>query len=212
MCPPLQGPSDDPFQHLSWSLNLGFLDLFPVRLGPCKEWCYNTQPLLSGTLPVWRQSVCVTTSQHSFRSWRKNRSLGFCALLLMSERCTTVAGEGATAPVSFDLAVGRQLVTELFWGFPLLGPLGLGSEVRLQVLKLSGSDFAAANREHVRSVATSLRPNEHSATMFEEILEECKLGRVSAPFQFASCSFKTRPLEPRVQSLWSSPARCVAPM
>ena len=70
--------------------------------------------------------------------------------------------------------------------FPLLGPLtpGTGWAPRSDSKysrPLSRSDFAAANREHVRSVATSLRPSEHSATMFEEILEECKLGRVSGP-------------------------------
>ena len=56
--PVLQGPADDPFAHLKWSLDLDFLDLFPVRLNPCLQWCYDTQPVFQGTLPKWRQSVC----------------------------------------------------------------------------------------------------------------------------------------------------------
>ena len=47
--PGLQGPADDPFAHLKWSLDLDFLDLFPVRLNPCLQWCYDTQPVFQGT-------------------------------------------------------------------------------------------------------------------------------------------------------------------
>ncbi|CAE7844333.1 unnamed protein product, partial [Symbiodinium necroappetens] len=40
----------------------------------------------------------------------------------------------------------------------------------------------SANRAHVTEVVSSLKSGEHSETMFAEILEECKLGRVAGPF------------------------------
>ena len=160
---------------------------------PCLQWCYDTQPLFAGTLPVWHRSVCedlanlVEELAEEQESW----------LLLAPAHVRQVYNRGQEKTQLHLLALTwrldllqfpgrRQLVTELFWGFPLLGPLtpGTGWAPRSDSKysrPLSRSDFASANREHVRSVATSLRPSEHSATMFEEIPEECKLGRVSGP-------------------------------
>eukprot|EP00439_Symbiodinium_sp_Y106_P077210 s1684_g16.t1 len=55
-----------------------------------------------------------------------------------------------------------------------------------------GTSFAIAHREVIDNTSVSealaggdvsrrIRPNEHSETLFEEILEECRLGRVSGP-------------------------------
>ena len=189
----MQGPADDPFAHLKWSLDLDFLDLFPVRLNPCLQRCYDTQPLFQGTLPKWRQSVCedllalVQELSEEQEAW----------LLGAPDHVRRVYNRGQETTQLHLLALTwlldllqfpgrRQLVKELFWGFPLLGPLspGTGWASRSDYKysrPLSRSDFAAANREYVREVATSLRPNEHSDTLFEEILEECRLGRVSGP-------------------------------
>ena len=141
----------------------------------------TTRSLCSqGLLPVWHRSVCedlanlVEELAEEQESW----------LLLAPAHVRQVYNRGQEKTQLHLLALTwrldllqfpgrRQLVTELFWGFPLLGPLtpGTGWAPRSDSKysrPLSRSDFASANREHVRSVATSLRPSEHSATMFEE--------------------------------------------
>ena len=98
-------------------------------------------------------------------------------------------------PFGVDLAFGLAAVprspstgNRVVWGLPVAWPLvdrhRLGSKVRLQVLSsvIAPLEFRSANRGHVKEVVTSLKPSEHSQTMFEEILEECKLGRVTGPF------------------------------
>ena len=191
--PVLQGPADDPFAHLKWSLDLDFLDLFPVRLNPCLQWCYDTQPVFQGTLPKWRQSVCedllalVQELSEEQEAWLLGAPDHVRRVYNRGQETTQLHLLALTWLLDLLQFPGRhQLIKELFWGFPLLGPLspGTGWASRSDYKysrPLSRSDFAAANREHVREVATSLRPNEHSDTLFEEILEECRLGRVSGP-------------------------------
>ena len=127
--PVLQGPADDPFAHLKWSLDLDFLDLFPVRLNPCLQWCYDTQPLFQGTLPKWRQSVCedllalVQELSEEQEAWllgapdhvggQETTQLHLLALTWLLDL--------------LQFPGRRQLVKELFWGFPLLGPLSPGT-------------------------------------------------------------------------------------
>ena len=192
--PALSGPTDDPFAHLDWALGLDFLALFPVRLNPCLQWCYESQPLFQGKLPAWRQAVCddlsalVEELSEEQESWFLSAPQHVRQVYSTGQDTLQVHLLALTWLLDLLQFPGRQaLVTELFWGFPLLGPLtpGTGWAPRSDYKysrPLSPTEFRAANRAHVQEVVSSLKPGEHSETMFAEILEECKLGRVSGPF------------------------------
>ena len=192
--PTLSGPTDDPFAHLDWALGLDFLALFPVRLNPCLQWCYESHPLFQGKLPAWRQAVCddlsalVEELREEQESWFLSAPQHVRQVYSRGQDTLQVHLLALTWLLDLLQFPGRKaLVTELFWGFPLLGPLtpGTGWAPRSDYKysrPLSPTEFRAANRAHVQEVVSSLKPGEHSATMFEEILEECKLGRVSGPF------------------------------
>ena len=192
--PTLSGPTDDPFAHLDWALGLDFLALFPVRLNPCLQWCYESQPLFQGKLPAWRQAVCddlsalVEELREEQESWFLSAPQHVRQVYSRGQDTLQVHLLALTWLLDLLQFPGRKaLVTELFWGFPLLGPLtpGTGWAPRSDYKysrPLSPTEFRAANRAHVQEVVSSLKPGEHSATMVEEILEECKLGRVSGPF------------------------------
>ena len=192
--PTLSGPTDDPFAHLDWALGLDFLALFPVKLNPCLQWCYESQPLFQGKLPAWRQSVCDDLSA-LVEELREEQESWF---LVAPQHVRQVYCRGQATLQVHLLALTwlldllqfpgrRALVTEMFWGFPLLGPLtpGTGWAPRSDYKysrPLSPAEFRSANRAHVTEVVSSLKSGEHSETMFAEILEECKLGRVAGPF------------------------------
>ncbi|OLP99308.1 hypothetical protein AK812_SmicGene18150 [Symbiodinium microadriaticum] len=192
--PTLSGPTDDPFAHLDWAMGLDFLALFPVRLNPCLQWCYEAQPLFNGKLPAWRQAVCDDLSA-LVEELREEQETWFLSApqhvrKVYSRGQDTLQVHLLTLTWLLDLLQfpgRRALVTELFWGFPLLGPLtpGTGWAPRSDYKysrPLSPTEFKAANRAHVQEVVSSLKLGEHSETMFAEILEECQLGRVSGPF------------------------------
>ena len=80
--PTLSGPTDDPFAHLDWAMGLDFLALFPVRLNPCLQWCYEAQPLFNGKLASCQLGGrrFATTCPRWSKSFVKNRKRGFFLL------------------------------------------------------------------------------------------------------------------------------------
>ena len=81
----------------------------------------------------------------------------------------------------------QDLVSELFWGFKLLGPLPPGSEWLLrQDSKYSSpwskEQFVSFNRAHASRLLSSSKVDEHSVAIKKEVLAEKEKARFAGPF------------------------------
>ena len=87
----------------------------------------------------------------------------------------------------------RDLLSELFWGFNLLGPLPLGSGWLNRTdakysRPISKYDFYALNAALCKSWCMPSRPSEHHDTLLAELHKEATLGRVQGPLPLSLLS------------------------
>ena len=78
-----------------------------------------------------------------------------------------------------------ELLTELFWGFKLLGPVSRGSgwltrDDTKYSRPLARQDFVSANQLLARKLHLPSEPSEHNEVMVAELYKERDLGRVQA--------------------------------
>ena len=191
--PELRSPEQGPFAHFSWAKQLTFASIFPAELNPCLAWTFQVQAALGHKLVGVRQSVIQDLQQLVFELQEDQDS----ALQALPAHVAAVYRQGSTAfkfqllPLAWLLELcqfpGRnELLTELFWGFKLLGPVSRGSgwlnrDDTKYSRPLPRQDFLAANQSLAGQLRVPSAPSEHSDIMLVELYKERELGRVQGP-------------------------------
>eukprot|EP00439_Symbiodinium_sp_Y106_P059520 s1760_g8.t1 len=185
--PELRSPEQGPFSHFSWAKQLTFASVFPAELNPCLAWTFQVQAALGHKLVGVRQSVIQDLQQLVFELQEDQDS----ALQALPAHVAAVYKQGSTAfkfqllPLAWLLELcqfpGRnELLTELFWGFKLLGPVSRGSgwinrDDTKYSRPLPRQDFLAANRGLAGQLRVPSAPSEHSDIMLAELYKEREL-------------------------------------
>eukprot|EP00439_Symbiodinium_sp_Y106_P045782 s258_g5.t2 len=191
--PELSSPEQGPFAHFSWAKQLTFASVFPAALNPCLAWTFQVQAALGHKLVGVRQSVIKDLQQLVSELQEDQDS----ALQALPAHVAAVYRQGSTdfkfqlLPLAWLLELcqfpGRnELLTELFWGFKLLGPVSRGSgwlnrDDTKYSRPLTQQDFRAANQLLAGQLRVPSAPSEHSDVMLAELYKERDLGRVQGP-------------------------------
>ena len=195
--PSLHPPGNDEFAHFQWALSLQWLDLFPVNLNPCLQWALDMQQRMRAGLSQWRNSVredvqalvrelaedqeewMSAAPPHVVRVYKQGTGKNVVQLLAMAHLLHL-----------FAFPEAAQLIRDLFYGFPLLGPLppGAGWSLR-QDSKYSSpwtlGQFEKFNAEHVRQACRQTRESQHEHTLRSEVEAEARKDRFVGPFSTA---------------------------
>ena len=189
----LNSPGRGPLQHFAWTQQFTFATVFPATPNPCLEWTFQVQQVLGPRVTQVRQCV-VQDLQLLVEELSKEQEETLQAL---PSHVATVYRQGTPhlrfqlLPLAWLLDLcsfpGRSsLLSELFWGFKLLGPLTPGSgwpnrDDARYCRPLPKTDFLSANAALARQFAEPTPPGEHTQTMLAELYKEKNIGRVHGP-------------------------------
>ena len=177
-------------------MRLRLQQVFPLQVNPCLAWAVQRQRALGLAVVGLRRAV-VEDLRSLTQEVREDQD---DLTVLLPSHVAQVYKQGSPT-LQFQLVTlawlldlcqfpGRQdLLTELVWGFKMLGPLtpGSGWQVRTDAKysrPLLRQEFSQANRVHVQEVLRQQGRSEHTDTMLQELSKERAMGRVVGPTSF----------------------------
>ena len=207
--PELEAPGRGPLQHFAWTQQFTFATVFPATPNPCLEWTFKMQQALGPRVIQVRQTVVQDLQQLVAELSEEQEE----TLQALPSHVATVYRQGTShfrfqlLPLAWLLDLcsfpGRQsLLSELFWGFKLLGPLTPGSgwpnrDDARYCRPLHKSAFLSTNAALARELSEHTPPGEHTSTMLAELYKEKQIGRVHGPLPLELISTEGEP--PQIQ-------------
>ncbi|CAE7027728.1 DD3-3 [Symbiodinium sp. CCMP2592] len=184
----LRPPGSGSAAHFLWAQKLTFADVFPAPLNPCLAWTFHVQARLGLKVVQVRQSV-LQDLQDLVAELQEDQDE---ALQALPAHVAAVYKQGSPQlrfqllPLAWLLDLcqfpGRsELLTELFWGFRLLGPVVRGSgwlnrDDAKYSRPLAKQDFVVANRQLALAWRQPSAQPEHHDAMIAELEKERELG------------------------------------
>ena len=199
------GPAADPLLHFQWASRLCFDSVFPIQLNQCISWCYEMQSFVGPNLPQIRKLVCddllellldteaeqthwlSQAPEHVRKVYRQGTDRNQLQLLVLARLLDLICFPEA-----------ESLISEMFWGFRMLGPLLPGAAWDLRedsryARPWTKSQFLHFNRAHLEEVSKPSPPSCHLPVMLAEVQKEKDLGRFEGPFPLSTLSEPTPP-------------------
>ncbi|CAE7265094.1 DNMT3A [Symbiodinium sp. CCMP2592] len=201
----LRSPGLGATAHAQRAQLLTFADIFPAPLNPCLAWTFQVQARLGLKVVQVREAV-LRDLQDLVAELQDDQTE---ALQTLPAHVASVYKQGSTQlrfqllPLAWLLELcqfpGRsELLTELFWGFRLLGPVVRGSgwlnrDDAKYARPLSKQDFLVANRKLAVTLRQPSRQPEHNDPMLAELEKERDLGRVQGPLPLSLLGTEQEP-------------------
>ncbi|CAE7040700.1 ftsH [Symbiodinium sp. CCMP2592] len=206
----LRSPGAGAKAHVRWAQQLTYAHVFPAPLNPCLAWTFQVQSRLGLKVVQVRESV-LQDLQALVAELREDQVE---ALQSLPAHVAAVYRQGSPQlrfqllPLAWLLELcqfpGRsELLTELFWGFRLLGPVVRGSgwlnrDDAKYARPLSKQDFLVANRQLAKTLGEPSAQPEHHEVMIAELEKEQQLGRVQGPLPLSLLGEKQEPASVQV--------------
>ena len=165
-----------------------------MNLNPCLEFAYQQQERMGPKLIQWRNEVVDDIAKFVDELEGEQLEWMSSAPTHVQEVYRQGTNKFVVKLLAFahllyllEFPEWQDLVSELFWGFKLLGPLQPGSAWALrQDSKYSSpwsrEQFVSFNKAHASRLLASTKVDEHSVAIKKEVLLETEKARFAGPF------------------------------